>query len=402
MASFSRGTSFTDGVTGDVTASKLHALVDSAAPVSGLITDRTSKTSVIGTDVVLISDSADSGSLKKVTVANFANNLPTAIITTGTVGTLNTNTGTVGTLNTTIGTITTLTASTLTSSLSGGTYSGVINSTSGTFGGLLNGSVNSTLGTISGLTSSTVTASIISGGTLSGVINSTTGTVTTITCSTVNATSGSIATLTTTLAGDFTISQGTGTLGTTGVTAGTYGTSTIVPRISIDAKGRITSVGTSAITQPKILQVVQTVKTDTASVNSNGWFDLTGMSVDITPSSATSKVLISANLNITSSVVTEFVGVKFTRGTTDIFIGDAAGSRTQVGAAAAMPFDRIANNVHMMYLDSPASTSTQTYKIQWIRTQGGSIAYLNRSSTDLDANSRTRHASSIIAMEVSG
>ena len=30
MASFSKGTSFTDGVTGDVTAAKLHALVDTA------------------------------------------------------------------------------------------------------------------------------------------------------------------------------------------------------------------------------------------------------------------------------------------------------------------------------------------------------------------------------------
>jgi len=116
MASFSRGTSFTDGVTGDVTATKLHALVDAATPVAGLITDRTAKTSVIGTDVVLISDSADSNNLKKVTVTNLANNLPTAVITNGTVTTLNSTTGTITGASITTGTVATLnsTAATIT------------------------------------------------------------------------------------------------------------------------------------------------------------------------------------------------------------------------------------------------------------------------------------------------
>ena len=114
MASFSKGTSFTDGVTGDVTAAKLHALVDAATPVGGLVTDRTAKTSVIGTDVVLISDSADSNNLKKVTVTNLANNLPTAVITNGTVTTLNSTTGTI-----TTGVIPTLTSTTLITSGTG-------------------------------------------------------------------------------------------------------------------------------------------------------------------------------------------------------------------------------------------------------------------------------------------
>jgi len=107
MASFSKGTSFTDGVTGDVTAAKLHALVDAATPVGGFVTDRTAKTSVIGTDVVLISDSADSNNLKKVSITNLANNLPTAVITNGTVTTLNSTTGTI-----TTGVIPTLTSTT--------------------------------------------------------------------------------------------------------------------------------------------------------------------------------------------------------------------------------------------------------------------------------------------------
>jgi len=102
MASFSKGTSFTDGVTGDVTAAKLHALVDAATPVGGLVTDRTAKTSVVGADLALIADSADSNNLKKVSITNLANNLPTAVITDGTVTTLNSTTGTVTNLSTTL------------------------------------------------------------------------------------------------------------------------------------------------------------------------------------------------------------------------------------------------------------------------------------------------------------
>ena len=50
-----------------------------------------------------------------------------------------------------------------------------------------------------------------------------------------------VGNLSTTLAGDFTISQGTGTLGSSGVISGTYGTTNVTPRITIDSKGRITS-----------------------------------------------------------------------------------------------------------------------------------------------------------------
>jgi hypothetical protein len=68
------------------------------------------------------------------------------------------------------------------------------------------------------------------------------------TIATLNSTTGTIGNLSTTLAGDFTISQGTGTLGTSGVTLGTYGGATSVPVLAIDAKGRITTASTSAIT----------------------------------------------------------------------------------------------------------------------------------------------------------
>jgi hypothetical protein len=237
-------------VTGDVTAAKLHALVDAATVVGGLITDRTAKTSVIGTDVVLIADSADSNNLKKVTVTNFSNNLPTAIITNGTVTTLNSTTGTIGTLNTTTGTVTTLTSSTLASNLTGGTYSGVINATTGTFGGLATGGVSSTAGTITTLTASTLT-SALSGGTYSGTLNATTGTVTTLTSST--ATISEVATGKNFVVNVGTLSTTTGTQGLDFTSQG-YLTHAITGNITYTASNyaagrslsvRITSDGTA-------------------------------------------------------------------------------------------------------------------------------------------------------------
>jgi len=88
MASFSKGTSFTDGVTGDVTAAKLHALVDAATPVAGLVTDRTAETSVASGDLVLISDASDSNALKKMTVTNLFKTDVSITSGTGTAGTV--------------------------------------------------------------------------------------------------------------------------------------------------------------------------------------------------------------------------------------------------------------------------------------------------------------------------
>ena len=240
MASFSKGTSFTDGVTGDVTAAKLHALVDAATPVAGLVTDRTAKTSVVGADLVLVSDSADSNNLKKVTVTNFVGTLPTAKITTGTIDT--------ATLGTTTGTLATLTGATITN---GTIPTATLGTTTGTAATFTNGTLTTGVIPTGTFGTTTSTAATITSGTVA-TLNSTTGTIATLnsttgTITTLNSTTGTIGNFTTTLAGDFTISGGTGTLGTTGVTAGTYGTNTAAVTLTLDAKGRVTTVSTSAI-----------------------------------------------------------------------------------------------------------------------------------------------------------
>jgi len=208
-----------------------------------------------GTRLVSTNASITTGTIPNLTSS-------TASITIGTIPTLTAGTTTSTAANITNGTIQTLTSSTAT--ITGGTFSGLLNSSTGTF----SGAINSTAGTI-------------------GTLNSTTGTITN---------------LSTTLAGDFTISQGTGTLGTTGVTAGTYGTSTAIPVISVDAKGRVTTVSTSAIgSAGKVLQVVKSTTSSVVTCGTNiPWDDTIPqntegnevLTVTITPLSATSSLYI--------------------------------------------------------------------------------------------------------------
>ena len=94
-----------------------------------------------------------------------------------------------------------------------------------------------------------------SGGTITGTLGVTgnttiSGTLTlpSLSSSTLIGTDGSKGVATGNLTGDINTSGFTATLTNTGVTAGTYGSSTAVPQITVDSKGRITTITTTAIT----------------------------------------------------------------------------------------------------------------------------------------------------------
>ena len=158
----------------------------------------------------------------------------------------------------------------------------------------------------------------------------------------------------------------------------------------------------------KILQVVSATKTDTFTLSSSdGTFtDVTGLSVSITPTSTSSKIFITANVNISGS--NRYGALRFVRDSTAIGIGDAASSRTRV-AVSSHRNESATNDHHIMhnsstsFLDSPNTTSATTYKIQIANTYaaGGYTVYINRGSTDSDANYAHRGASTITVMEVS-
>ena len=155
-----------------------------------------------------------------------------------------------------------------------------------------------------------------------------------------------------------------------------------------------------------ILQVVQTVKTDTTSfvsTNTNTFVDISGMSVSITPTSASNKILVFYTANVSQSTGAT-IHLRLIRGSTSIFQGDASGNRfgsTQIWRPNGTQYALDIGPLTSTYLDSPATTSATTYKLQ--ATLGSTYAgtlYLNRSRDDTDANYSGRTASSIIVMEV--
>ena len=147
-----------------------------------------------------------------------------------------------------------------------------------------------------------------------------------------------------------------------------------------------------------IVQVVQTVKTDTTSHDTNTWTDISGMSVSITPTSTSSKILV----NFHGSGSTTNIGfIRLLRDSTEIGSGGSAGSRVPCACMFHRSGDsNLLESFGNSYLDSPSSTSALTYKLQW-RDESGTI-YLNRSVNDTDSAAGSRTSSVITAMEVAG
>ena len=154
----------------------------------------------------------------------------------------------------------------------------------------------------------------------------------------------------------------------------------------------------------KILQVVQGTLTTTASRASTTFGD-TGLSVSITPSATSSKILIMctmlAGYDQNNQDRPRF---KLLRDSTEIMGSDASspGSRQTVVASVPRQDDGGGENminVNFQFLDSPSTTSAITYKTQY-STRGGNTAYINRMGNDTDDANQCRGISVIQAIEV--
>ena len=117
-----------------------------------------------------------------------------------------------------------------------------------------------------------------------------------------------------------------------------------------------------------IIQVVQTIKKDqftTAStVSSGGYVDLTGLSATITPKFNTSKILVEAHIYNSNNNAVNFF--RILRGST--FIEQPSGTSSSGANWNAHGFSYFDHSFQdttvMKILDSPATTSATTYKVQ--------------------------------------
>jgi len=164
---------------------------------------------------------------------------------------------------------------------------------------------------------------------------------------------------------------------TTGALAYRSATANVNTALPIGTTGQILTVvgGVPAWAAPagggKVLQVVSAVHSTSVGVTTTAYAN-TGLTATITPSSATSKILVLISQAITVSGGTVSGGaVKVVRGATDIYT--VAGSNNQAflaGEVGANSYN--GGSSAFNYLDSPATTSATTYKTQGRRNASAS------------------------------
>jgi len=113
-----------------------------------------------------------------------------------------------------------------------------------------------------------------------------------------------------------------------------------------------------------VLQVVQTVKTDTSSSTSTSMADIPGLSLSITPSSSSNKILLLASVN-SSNGGSNAVNFNWVRGSTTIAQNDTTGTNPASFTMYSSGSITIQDTISHQFLDSPNTTSATTYKIQW-------------------------------------
>ena len=145
-------------------------------------------------------------------------------------------------------------------------------------------------------------------------------------------------------------------------------------------------------TNPKsgnILQVKQAVKTDTSSSTSATYADISGLSVAITPTSTSNKILVTCVVQF-GGAENSYIPFKALRGSTLLAPNtQGTGNMSNVsfgGFVNTGSGEYSLNSAVWKFLDSPSSTSALTYKIQFASAHNSHVVYINRpQSTDNEA-----------------
>jgi hypothetical protein len=150
----------------------------------------------------------------------------------------------------------------------------------------------------------------------------------------------------------------------------------------------------------KVLQVVSQFYDTQTSINSTSFID-TGLTLNITPSSISNKVLAMFYPSF-SAESNSYCAFKLFRGATEIGTTTNTGTGVECFTGyvfiSGMQYSTVVQPI--VYLDSPNTTSSTTYKLQVspMRTSNMQF-YLNRSYTIGDDN-QFRTASNVILIEI--
>ena len=171
-----------------------------------------------------------------------------------------------------------------------------------------------------------------------------------------------------------------------------------------DNLGRSSGLVKSAGGGGKVLQVVTNTLTAPATTTAqDATFADTGLSAAITPATTSSRILILVAIGaVGRSVANRQAAFRLDRSGTSIGIGDEAGSRGRVSFGLAMAHIDRFSPASFTWLDSPSSTSSLTYKVEFSGA-GGETQTINAEDspgTDNTDQPNSRSASSLTLIEI--
>ena len=170
--------------------------------------------------------------------------------------------------------------------------------------------------------------------------------------------------------------------------------------ITLDSAGKCSFPNGGA---GKILQVLQTVKTDVFSTTSNSYVLVTGLTQAITAASTSNKILINVTLYGGVSSGNYVAGFKLAKDGSAMdgnTIGAASGNNAESGTFRFRnAADTHAEEASFMFLDTPADTNSHTYGIL-MKVFSSATARLGTTGTNGNYDQHMRCPCTITVMEV--
>ena len=191
------------------------------------------------------------------------------------------------------------------------------------------------------------------------------------------------------------------------------GSSTVQKTTPVDADQLI--LGDSAasdqlvrMTRAQFVRALLNIQTahvaGTQTYGAASWTSVTSLQVTITPRSTDARILLVALINGGIATNGAQVYARFARndGVSDTVIGSGTGAGSRQAAHTAMIDGGSGANglcsCSLLYVDSPATTSARTYKVQLYGNTGA--FYTGRSANDTDSALYARGGCSLLALEI--
>ena len=180
-------------------------------------------------------------------------------------------------------------------------------------------------------------------------------------------------------------------------------------RLNNQSLTSVTALPAGVVDPSGVVQVKYVQNDDIANMTVGGGstHEFTQLTVSITPTSSSNKILLQA------MVMGEFASRTMNWNGTWFFVRDttelrksAVGLRTSGTAIGYISHESDSGStpegVNYTYIDSPASTSALSYKVAFYSPNSAANYNLNHTVTDTSSSAYERLTSSIIAMEITG